>query len=214
MNIMTIHTKICGIKTPEALNACVKVGVRFVGFVFYPHSPRYVNIGTARELALMLPTGVRSVALFVDPTNEQLEQVLGHVQVDMIQLHGGESPSRLSEIKARYAIPIIKAFPVREAIDIDKCSAYKDADWYLFDTKPIDSNIKGGSGQSFDWSLLNEREFDKKWFLSGGLTTNNVSRALSMLSPDALDVSSGVESIRGVKDLDKIRAFINCVNGV
>ncbi len=211
---MTTQIKICGIKTPQALSAAIDAGVRFVGFVFYPPSPRHVNIDTAKELALMLPTGVRSVALFVDPTDEQLEQVLGHVQIDMIQLHGEESPSRISEIKAKYAMPIIKAFPVREAADIDKCSAYKDADWYLFDAKPVDSNIKGGSGQSFDWSLLNEREFDKKWFLSGGLTPNNVGGALSMLSPNAVDVSSGVESERGIKDLDKIRAFINRVNGV
>jgi len=211
---MTTQTKICGIKTPEALRASVEAGARFIGFVFYPPSPRHVSIDTAKELALILPTGVRSVALFVDPTDEQLEQVLGHVQIDMIQLHGGESPSRLSEIKAKYAMPIIKAFPVREAEDIDKCSAYKDADWYLFDAKPTDRTIKGGSGQSFDWSLLNEREFDKKWFLSGGLTPNNVGDALSMLSPDAVDVSSGVESERGIKDLDKIRAFISGVNGV
>ena len=211
---MTTQTKICGIKTPEVLNAAIDAGARFIGFVFYPPSPRHVSIDTAKELALMLPTGVRSVALFVDPTDEQLEQVLGHVQIDMIQLHGEESPSRLSEIKAKYAMPIIKAFPVREAKDIDKCTLYKDADWYLFDAKPTDRTVKGGSGQSFDWSLLNEREFDKKWFLSGGLTPNNVGDALSMLSPYAVDVSSGVESERGIKDLNKIRAFISGVNGV
>ncbi len=211
---MTTQTKICGIKTPEALNAAIGAGARFIGFVFYPPSPRHVSIDTAKELALMLPTGVRSVALFVDPTDEQLEQVLAHVQIDIIQLHGNETPSRVSEIKAKYAMPIIKAFPVRVAEDIDKCTEYDCADWYLFDAKPVDSTLKGGTGQSFDWSLLKGHDFDKKWMLSGGLTAQNVGEALSILSPAAVDVSSGVEVTRGVKDLDKIRAFISSVNGV
>ena len=212
---MSIQTKICGIKTPEALNAAIEGGARMVGFVFFPPSPRHVSIDTAKELALMLPTGVRCVALFVDPTDEQLEAVLGHVQIDMIQLHGDESPKRVSEIKSKYAMPILKAFPVREAADIDRCADYADAaDWFLFDAKPVDADLPGGTGQRFDWGLLDGKSFDKPWMLSGGLTPDNVGDALSVLSPKAVDVSSGVERERGVKDEGKIRAFLDTVNAL
>ena len=211
---MSVQTKICGIKTPEALRAAVDVGARFIGFVFYPPSPRYVEVDTAKELALMLPTGVRSVGLFVDPSDDELDAVLGRVQLDMIQLHGKETPLRVSEIKSKYVMPIIKAFPVREASDVDEVQDYKDADWLLFDAKPSDPNMPGGTGHCFDWSLLEGREFEKKWMLSGGLNTDNVGEALTVLSPMAVDVSSGVESVRGVKDAVKIKSFIAAVKGV
>ena len=201
---MAVQVKICGIKTPDILEAAVSSGARFVGFVFYPPSPRYVEADTAKELSLMLPTGVRSVGLFVDPTDEQLDNVLGIVPLDMIQLHGGETPARVAEIKQKYAMPIIKAFCVSCAADIEAARAYEGAvDWLLFDGK------SGGSGQSFDWSLLAGQAFLKPWMLSGGLTLENVGEALSVLSPNAVDVSSGVESSRGVKDIAKIADFIS-----
>lgn len=206
-----MQAKICGIKTPEALNAAVQGGVRFVGFVFYPRSPRHVEIDIAKELSMMLPTGVRSVALFVDPSDAELEAVLGKVQIDMIQLHGCETAYRVSEIKARFNLPVIKAFPVRVAEDIDCALGYEDADWYLFDAKPVDADLPGGTGQVFDWSLLQGREFDKPWMLSGGLDVDNVAAALAIVQPDAVDVSSGVESTRGVKDAGKIKAFLAAV---
>ncbi len=211
---MTIQTKICGIKTPGALNAAIEAGARYIGFVFYPPSPRHIDIDTAKELAIMLPTGVRGVGLFVDPTDEELDAVLGKVQLDMIQLHNDESPERVSEIKQKYQMPIIKAFPVRDEADIDQVHKYKDADWYLFDAKSSDPSMPGGTGHSFDWALLAGKSFDKPWMLSGGLSPENVSDALSVLAPNAVDVSSGVESTRGVKDTNKIRAFIEAVNGV
>lgn len=211
---MTTQTKICGIKTPEALSAAIEAGARYIGFVFYPPSPRHIEIDTARELAIILPTGVRVVGLFVDPTDEKLDSVLGKVQLDMIQLHGEEDPARVAEIKQKYQMPIIKAFPVREAADIDQAHKYKAADWYLFDAKSSDPSMPGGTGHSFDWGLLDGKSFDRPWMLSGGLTQDNVGDALSVLSPTAVDVSSGVESTRGVKDTDKIRAFIEAVNGV
>lgn len=212
---MTIQTKICGIKTPEALNAAIEGGARFIGFVFYPPSPRHVAIDTAKELSLMLPTGVRSVALFVDPSDEELEHVLGHVPIDMIQLHADESPSRVAEIKEKFALPVIKAFPVRDAEDIRCADAYMDvADWLLFDAKSVEPNMHGGTGQSFDWNLLKGKTFSKPWMLSGGLTPENVGDALGVLSPNAVDVSSGVEVTRGVKDDVKIRAFLTAVNAL
>ncbi len=212
---MSVKTKICGIKTPEALRAAIDGGARFVGFVFFPPSPRHVAIDTAKELALMLPTGVRSVALFVDPSDEQLEAVLGHVQIDMIQLHGDETPTRVREIKQKYAMPVLKAFPVRDAEDIDRSSDYSGiADWFIFDAKPVNADLPGGTGQVFDWELLAGRHFDVPWMLSGGLTPDNVADALARLSPDAVDVSSGVERTRGEKDEAKIRAFLSAVNAL
>lgn len=211
---MGIQTKICGIRTPDALQAAVEGGARFVGFVFYSPSPRAISLDMAKELALTLPTGVRSVALFVDPSDEALEAVLGHVPIDMIQLHGDETPTRVAQIREKYTLPVIKAFPVRTEDDIEKVGDYAAADWFLFDAKSVDPNFHGGTGQSFDWNLLKGKIFSKPWMLSGGLTPENVRDALGVLSPDAVDVSSGVERARGVKDAGKIRAFLAAVNGV
>lgn len=210
---MITQTKICGLKTPETLNTAVEHGARYVGFVFFPPSPRHVAIDTAKELALMLPTGVRAVGLFVDPSDEDLTAVLGKVQLDMIQLHGDESPQRVQHIKEKFAMPIIKAFPIREPQDIENVHNYEDiVDWLLFDAKPPKgAEVPGGTGKSFDWSLLQGKAFARPWMLSGGLTVDNVGDALSQLSPDAVDVSSGVESARGVKDIGKIRAFLEAV---
>lgn len=206
---MTIQTKICGIKTPEALAAACQAGARYLGFVFYPLSPRYVEPDIAKELVYAVPTGVRSVGLFVDPSDVVLEHVLGRVQLDMIQLHGEETVERCAEIKARYNMPIIKAFGVCDASDLEDIEEYRDvADMYLFD------NVKGGSGTCFDWCLLEGLKFSKPWMLSGGLTVENVSDALAVLSPNAVDVSSGVEVTRGEKDSDKIRAFLAAVKGL
>ena len=206
------HSKICGIKTPEALRVSVDNGARFLGFVFYPPSPRHVPIDIAKELSLLVPTGVRSVGLFVDPTDAQLASVLGKVQIDMIQLHGDETPKRVAEIKAQYQMPIIKAFPVAGEGDLEGVEEYaKAADWYLFDAKATDGGVSGGTGKSFDWTILQGRSFSKPWMLSGGLDADNVNQALSLLSPDAVDVSSGVEFTRGVKDDAKIKAFLDAV---
>ncbi len=216
MSLKKITAKICGIKTPEALQAAVQNGARFIGFVFFPPSSRHVAIDTAKALALMLPTGVRSVGLFVDPADAQLDAVTGRVQLDMIQLHGAETPQRVAEIKDKYALPIMKAFPVSNAEDIAAARDYEDhVDWLLFDAKPpADSDVPGGTGRSFDWALLKGLDFSKPWMLSGGLSAENVGDALSVLSPDAVDVSSGVESSRGEKDIEKISAFLAAVKAV
>lgn len=206
---MTIQTKICGIKTPEALAMACQVGARYLGFVFYPPSPRYVEPDIAKELVYAVPTGVRSVGLFVDPSDALLEHVLGRVQLDMIQLHGEETVQRCAEIKERYNMPIIKAFGLASAEDLKAVGDYRDvADIYLFD------NVKGGSGERFDWAILEGQSFSKPWMLSGGLTADNVAQALTVLTPDAVDVSSGVEVVRGEKDLGKIRAFLAAVNAL
>ncbi len=222
--------KICGLSEAKTLNAAIKAGARYIGFVLYPPSPRHVEIDTAKELALQIPTGVRAVGLFVDPTDEQLEQTLGKVQLDMIQLHGDEPPARVAEIKNRFHMPLMKAIRVSSADDLDGVPEYETvADWLLFDSKPNmppprkrgptntgkdprlraeSTDLPGGTGHSFDWNILSGRTFSKPWMLGGGLNTGNIPEALSILSPNALDVSSGVESARGVKDETKIKAFI------
>lgn len=207
-------TKICGIKTPEALNAAMDAGARFIGFVFYTNSVRYIAPDQAAQLSRLMPTGVRSVGLFVNPSDRELEQVLGRVPLDMIQLHGDETPERTAEVRVRFEMPVIKALPVRDAADIEVAYAFQDvADWLLFDAK-APSGEYGGTGISFDWRLLDGRRFTKPWMLSGGLTADTVGQALAILKPDAVDVSSGVEAERGVKDAAKIRAFIDAVNAV
>lgn len=204
--------KICGLSDPANLSTAIKAGARYVGFVFYPPSPRNISAETAKELSLSVPTGIRSVGLFVDPSDEQLEQTLGIVPLDMIQLHGSETPARIAEIKARFSMPIMKAFNIREEADLTPVPDYEDVtDWLLFDSKPETATLPGGTGQSFDWNLLAGKTFSKPWMLSGGLTPDNVRDALSQLSPDAVDVSSGVESAPGAKDAAKIKAFIEAV---
>lgn len=205
--------KICGIKTPEILSVAAQAGARFAGFVFVSQSPRYIHPEQARLLSRQLPTGLRSVGLFVDPTDEDLSHILGAVSLDFIQLHGDESPARVQAIKSRFNIPVIKAFAISGAADLDQVAAYIPViDWILFDAKaPASSNIAGGNGVAFDWTILKDKKFAKPWMLSGGLTPDNAAEALSILKPDAIDVSSGVESTRGVKDAQKVRDFIAAV---
>jgi phosphoribosylanthranilate isomerase len=222
---MTIQVKICGISEPHTLQAAIEGGARFIGLVFYPPSPRHVSFDTAWTLARMIPTGVRVVGLFVDPDDALLDKIATGIQMDMIQLHGNESAGRVAEIKARYNIPVMKAIRVGSADDLAQLEEFEAAaDWLLFDAKvekkltppPFlrgEENIwlPGGTGESFDWNILAGRTFKKPWMLSGGLTCENIQTALSILNPDAVDVSSGVESARGVKDKDKIKAFIQTV---
>ncbi|MCB1783032.1 MAG: phosphoribosylanthranilate isomerase [Alphaproteobacteria bacterium] len=209
------QVKICGIKEAQALEAAVSGGARFVGFVFYPRSPRFIEKDSARELALRIPAGVRSVGLFVDPDDALLEDVLGVVGVDMVQLHGAETPERVAVIKERFGLQVMKALPVSSADDIQIAAQYEGvADWLLFDAKAPEGAVPGGTGTSFDWGLLQGKSFGLPWMLSGGLTAENVGEALAALSPSAVDVSSGVEVSRGVKDPAKIRAFLAAVKAL
>lgn len=204
--------KICGIKDSLSLKIATEQGARFIGLVFFPDSPRFVEPEQARLLSRMAPTGVRMVGLFVNPDDAWLSHVLGVVPLDMIQLHGAEAPVRVAEIKAKYNLPIIKAIPLANKEDLGMVDAYiQVADWLLFDTKSENTGEHGGTGRTFDWTILENRKFSKPWMLSGGLHTGNVAEALSTLQPDAVDVSSGVESERGVKDPLKIAEFIQTV---
>ncbi len=212
VDLIMADVKICGIKDQEALDTAIEAGVRYVGFVFYPDSPRYIDPAEAKILAESIPKSVRRVGLFVDPGNKQLEKFLSIVPLDMVQLHGDETPQRVIEIKELTSKPVMKAIRIATKYDMEELEDYEAAaDWLLFDSKPAGASLPGGTGQSFDWSILKDKTFRKPWMLSGGLTEENVVDALSLLNPKVVDVSSGVESEKGIKDPEKIRNFINIV---
>lgn len=209
------EVKICGLSTPETVDAAVTAGARFLGFVFYPSSPRYIEPARAAELTGSVPEEVRTVGLFVDPTDEEVENALHETPLDMLQLHGSETPQRLRELRHRFSLPLIKAIRVGAEEDLDSVHDYlPHCDWLLFDAKPEGAKMPGGTGQVFDWTLMQNRSIEKPWMISGGLNAENVKEALSLLHPRAVDVSSGVESTPGVKDVQKIKDFINTVKTI
>lgn len=200
--------KICGLTTPEALAAAAPAD--FAGFVFYPKSLRALTAATAAPLAVGASPRLKKVGLFVDPDNALLEQVLSSVKLDMIQLHGNENPDRVRDVGARAGLPVMKAIRVAAAADIQKARAYESvAQWLLFDAKV--EGQQGGTGKTFDWNLLKGFHSPLPWMLSGGLNAANIGSALSVLSPTAVDVSSGVETSPGRKDPTLIREFIEIV---
>lgn len=209
---MSVQAKICGLSSVEALDAAIRGGARFVGFVFYPASRRHVTPELAAALAAFVPEGVTRVGLLVDPTDALLAGVLERVPLDLLQLHGSENPRRVAEIKARFGKPVMKAIPIAAPEDPEAATPYLDvADWLLFDAKPPRGDPKalpGGNGLAFDWQLLGGRSWSKPWMLSGGLTARNLAEAVATTHTRAVDVSSGVENHPGVKDLGKIAEFL------
>ncbi|WP_114392120.1 phosphoribosylanthranilate isomerase [Oleisolibacter albus] len=213
---MSVQVKICGITEPVAMAAAVEGGARYVGLVFYPRSPRCVTVPTAAELARMAPTGMRLVGLFVDPDDALLRQVVGSVPLDLIQLHGEETPARVKAVRDSFAIEVMKAVKVADGADLDAAAAYEDvADRLLFDAKPPKNvaALPGGNGLSFDWSLLAGRSWRRPWMLSGGLTPETVADAVRATGAPAVDVSSGVEDRPGHKDPARILAFLRAARG-
>jgi len=214
---MSVKVKICGITEPDALNAALAGGVRYVGFVFYPRSPRHIVPAMAAELARMVPTGVRTVGLFVSPNNAQLDDVVGQVPLDCLQLHDDDPPARLLEIRNRFALPVIKAFRIAAPADLERVDSYLGiADILLFDAKPPagPAALPGGNGQAFDWRLLAGRSWPRPWMLSGGLTPDTVGAAVATTGARLVDVSSGVEDRPGHKDPARIRAFLATAAGL
>ena len=208
---MDIRVKICGLTRPEDIAAVAAAGAQYAGFVFFEKSPRNVNIETARALALEAPVGLAKVALVVDARDAELDAIVGAVPLDMLQLHGHESPERVSELRARYGLPVMKAVGVAEAEDMAQIALYEEvADQLLIDAKPPKgADLPGGNGLAFDWRLLSGRKYWRKpWMLAGGLTPQNVHQAVQMTGARQVDVSSGVEAGAGVKDAGKIAAFV------
>jgi phosphoribosylanthranilate isomerase len=199
------QVKVCGINDPIAFDAAVEAGADWVGFVFFPPSPRYVTPLTAATLSGRLSGGPPRVGLFVDPTEAAIAQVLTIVKLDVLQLYG--APADLAAIKARFGLPIWRSIGISSAADLP--SDQLEADRLLLEAKPpAEADRPGGNARTFDWSVLRGWASPAPWILAGGLTPGNVSRAITETGAAAVDVSSGVESRKGVKDAGLIRAFI------
>ncbi|MDD9923457.1 MAG: phosphoribosylanthranilate isomerase [Boseongicola sp.] len=204
------RVKICGLSTPDTLSAAADAGAAYVGFVFFEKSPRNVGYEQARALAIDVPMGVAKVALTVNATDTELDQLTAHVPLDMLQLHGSESPERVAEVRQKYGLPVMKAVGISAADDLENIQTYSEvADQILVDAKPPKGgDLPGGNGLAFDWRLISDLRWTKPWMLAGGLTPSNAAQAVNLTGARQLDVSSGVESSPGVKDSDLIRAFI------
>jgi phosphoribosylanthranilate isomerase len=207
---MSLLVKICGLKTPEALDVALESGADLVGFVFFPPSPRHLGLDAARALGSRVRGKAKKVALTVDADDELLARIVDALSPDFLQLHGKESPERTAVIKARFRLPIIKALAIEAKSDFEQVKNYASVgDWILFDAKaPVDATRPGGLGRPFDWTLLSGAIPGVPVMLSGGLDAKNVAEALKITHVPAVDVSSGVESSPGEKDLVKIREFI------
>ena len=215
---MPVEVKICGINSPAALGAAVAGGADYVGFNFYPPSPRYVTPGAAREIGSHAPESLTKVGVVVDLDDAALATILEGAPLDMLQLHGRESPERVAEIRVRFALPVMKAVKIAGADDVAAAEAFcAVADRLLFDAKaPKDmaGALPGGNAPALDWRLLAGTAWPIPWMLSGGLDADNLAEAVRTSGARALDVSSGVEDAPGTKDPDKIRAFLSAAKAL
>lgn len=210
---MPATAKICGLSTPATLDAAVAGGASHVGFVFFPPSPRNVDLDKAAGLAARVPGHVRVVAVFVDPDDHLIDEALRAVKLHAIQLHGDETPERVAHLRRIYGVETWKAVPVRTRADLDAARSYAGAaDRLVYDARtPPGSKLPGGMGLRFDWTLLDGFRHPLPWVLSGGLEPSNVTEAIRRTGATLVDVSSGVESEPGVKDVDKIAAFLKAM---
>lgn len=205
-----VQAKICGLSTPDHVRWAVAAGARYLGFVFFSKSPRNVSVETAAALALDVPPGIAKVALLVDADDALIDEITARVPIDLLQLHGRESPERVAEIRARTGLPVMKALGIAGMDDLDRIEPYEVvADMILVDAKPPkDAALPGGMGVPFDWQLIAGRHWQRPWMLAGGLTPKNVGLAVRLTGAPIVDVSSGVESAPGVKDPALITAFM------
>lgn len=212
---MAVEAKICGINAPEAMAAAVEGGAAYVGLVFYPPSPRAVTERQAAALAVLVPSSVVKVGLFVDMDDEGFRRILAAVPLDLLQLHGAETPERVRAVRALTGLPVMKAIKVATEADVAAADRYLGiADRLLFDAKAppdLKGALPGGNALAFDWQLLGTHRWPCPWMLSGGLDAGNVADAVRISGAPAVDVSSGVERRPGVKDPAKIRAFLETV---
>ena len=215
-----MRVKICGLTSVAAVEHAAREGAAYVGLVFYPPSPRSLDLAAAREVAAAAPAGVTRVALVVDAADAMLAALIAAVPLDMLQLHGAESPDRVAALRARFGLPVMKAVGIREPADLKQIAAFEEvADQLLIDAKPPTGGLReggtylpGGNALSFDWRLIAGRRWARPWMLAGGLTPENVAEAVRLTGASQVDVSSGVERAPGVKDLARITAFIRAAS--
>ena len=205
-----IEVKICGVNSAAALAAAAAAGADFAGFVFFPPSPRAVTPAEAAAISAAHPGGPARVGLFVDPSDEALAATLAALPLDLIQLHGAETPARVAAVRARFGVPVMKAIGIGAAADLALIPAYAAvSDRLLLDAKPApDAALPGGNAHPFEWGLLTGAAIGRPWLLAGGLTPANVAQAIRAAGAPGVDVSSGVERARGVKDPALIREFV------
>ncbi|MDO8883046.1 MAG: phosphoribosylanthranilate isomerase [Pseudotabrizicola sp.] len=208
--MVDIRVKICGLRTLGDVAAVAAAGAAYAGFVFFPKSPRHLTIAQARELTLAAPVGLAKVALVVDADDAALDAITEAMPLDMLQLHGHESPDRVAEIRTRYGLPVMKAVGVADEGDLAAVLDYSlVADQILVDAKPPkNAELPGGNGLSFDWRLVAQRRWLRPWMLAGGLTPDNVAEAIRLTNARQVDVSSGVEVSPGVKGAARIADFV------
>ncbi|MFZ1469955.1 MAG: phosphoribosylanthranilate isomerase [Paracoccaceae bacterium] len=211
-----IRVKICGLRTAADVAATAAAGAAYAGFVFFAKSPRHLTIAQARALALAAPAGLCKVALTVDADDATLDAIIADVPIDMLQLHGGESPDRVAQVKSRYGLPVMKAVGVADEGDLAALMDYSlAADQILLDAKPPKgADLPGGNGLAFDWRLVAQRRWLRPWMLAGGLTPANVAEAIRLTNARQVDVSSGVESAPGIKDAARIAAFVSAASQI
>jgi phosphoribosylanthranilate isomerase len=210
-----VAVKICGLTQPSDVHAVAQAGAVYCGFVFFPKSPRNVSFQQAAAMAVEAPIGLAKVALTVNADDAFLDALTAAVPLDMLQLHGNETPARVQEVKARYGLPVMKAVGVADATDLPALDDYmKVADQILVDAKPPkNADLPGGNGLTFDWRLIAGRRWAVPWMMAGGLTAENVAEAIRMTGARQIDLSSGVESRPGVKDAAMIDGFMAAVKG-
>ena len=212
-----VTAKICGLSTPDTVGGALRHGASHLGFVFFPKSPRHVTFERAASLTAMVPGHIGKVGVFVDAEDALIDEAIGLGGVDTLQLHGREPPERLAAIRARHPkIGLWKAIPVRTRADLEGARAYRTvADLILYDAKTPEGTLPGGMGLRFDWTLLSQDPggftHPQRWALSGGIDANNVERAAAITGARLIDISSGVERAPGIKDVDKIAAFLQRV---
>jgi phosphoribosylanthranilate isomerase len=204
------RVKICGLRSAADVAAVVSAGAAYAGLNFFPKSPRFLTLPLARDVALAAPPGLVKVALTVDADDATLDAIVDAVPLDMLQLHGHESPERVAELRARYGLPVMKVLGVADESDLAPLLEYSlAADQLMIDAKPPKGAVlPGGNGIAFDWRLLVGRKWLKPWMLAGGLTPQNVAEAIRLTGARQVDVASGVETAPGVKDADLIAAFV------
>lgn len=205
------QVKICGITTITDANLAIDFGADYLGFIFYPKSKRYISYDNCKEILDVIKDKIKTVAVIVEPSDNDILEI-NKLGFDYIQLHGSESVERVIEIKANCSSQIIKAFGINSIDDLNQTTNYVDlSEFFLFDYKPSLTEMPGGNAKKFDWSIINKSEVNKQFFLSGGLTVDNIENAVNTGITNLFDVSSGVESNPGVKDTDKLEKFIDLV---